>query len=264
MSIKTAIMIITAMGIVCSVVLVLAAKFMSVPEDERIGKVQECLPGANCGACGYAGCADYAKAIVESGAPTNLCVPGGRAAAEAASKVMGKSAGAVVAKKAAVACQGFNCNTNTKYEYQGLTTCAAAAKIFSGPTSCAYGCIGFGDCVSACQFDAIHIVNGVALVDQEKCTGCGACTKACPKSIISLISDDINPIVLCKNTDKGAQTRKVCSTGCIGCMKCTKVCPTNAISVKDNLASIQQDLCIACMQCADECPVGAIHVPNIR
>ena len=124
--------------------------------------------------------------------------------------------------------------------------------------------MGFGDCVAACQFDAIHIVNGIALVDNNKCTGCGACAKACPKNIIALIPDDVNPVVLCKNTDKGAQTRKVCSTGCIGCMKCTKVCPTNAISVSNNLASIEQDLCIACMQCAEECPVHAIHVPNIR
>ncbi len=264
MSITTAIIIVTAMGIVCSVVLVLAAKFMHVPEDERIGKVQECLPGANCGACGYAGCADYAKAIVEADAPLNLCVPGGAASAAAAAKVMGKVAGASVSLKAAVACQGFDCNTSKKYEYQGVTTCAAASKMFAGPSACAYGCLGFGDCKAACPFGAMEIVNGVAIVNQEKCTGCGACTKACPKSIISLIPDDINPVVLCKNTDKGAQTRKTCSTGCIGCMKCTKVCPTNAISVENNLARIDQDLCIACMQCAEDCPVSAIHVPNLR
>lgn len=263
-NIMPAVLIITAIGILAAVVLVLAAKFMYVPEDERIGKVQECLPGANCGACGFAGCADYAKAVVEGNAEPNCCVPGGKDVATAVAKVMGKSAGNVAAKKAAVACQGFGCNTSKKYEYQGVTTCAAASKMFAGPSACAYGCLGFGDCVAACQFDAIHIVNGVALVDQEKCTGCGACTKACPKSIISLIPDDVNPIVLCKNMDKGAQTRKVCSTGCIGCMKCTKVCPTSAITVSNNLASINQDLCIACMQCAEECPVHAINVPNCR
>lgn len=264
MSITTAIIIITAMGIICSVVLVLAAKFMYVPEDERIGLVTECLPGANCGACGYAGCADYAKAIVEADAPLNLCVPGGAASASAAAKVMGKVAGATASKKAVVACQGFDCNTNKKYEYQGVTSCAAASKMFAGPSACAYGCVGFGDCVNVCKFDALQVVNGVALVNQEKCTGCGACAKACPKAIIHMIPDDVNPVVLCQNTDKGAQTRKVCSTGCIGCMKCTKFCPTNAISVSNNLAVIDQSLCIACMQCADECPVSAIHVPNLR
>ncbi len=259
-----AIVIITAMGLIAGVVLVLASKFMYVPEDERIGKVQECLPGANCGACGFAGCADYAKAIVESGAELNLCVPGGRAAARAVGKVMGKTAVAAAPKKAFVACQGFPKNTDKKYDYQGVTTCSAASKMFAGPTACAYGCIGFGDCVAACQFDAIHVVNGVALVDNERCSGCGACTRACPKGIITLIPDDINPVVLCKNRDKGARTRKVCSTGCIGCMRCTKVCPTGAISVENNLARIDQTLCIACMQCADDCPVKAINVPNLR
>ncbi|MBQ7902225.1 MAG: RnfABCDGE type electron transport complex subunit B [Oscillospiraceae bacterium] len=264
MGITSAIMIISGIGIIAAVVLVLAAKFMHVEEDERIGKVVECLPGANCGACGYAGCADYAKAIVEKDAPLNLCIPGGADAAAGAAKVMGKVAGASVSLKAVVACQGFDCNTTKKYEYQGVSTCAAASKMFAGPSACAYGCLGFGDCKVACPFGAMEIVNGVALVNQEKCTGCGACTKACPKGIISLIPDDVNPVVLCQNVDKGAQTRKVCSTGCIGCMKCTKVCPTNAISVENNLARIDQDLCIACMQCASECPVSAIHVPNLR
>ena len=257
-------MIISGIGIIAAVMLVLAAKFMHVEEDERIGKIVECLPGANCGACGYAGCADYAKAIVEKDAEVNLCIPGGAAAAAGAAKVMGKVAGATAAMKAVVACQGFDCNTNKKYEYQGVTTCAAASKMFAGPSACAFGCVGFGDCVAACKFDALQIVNGVALVNMEKCTGCGACTKACPKSIIHMIPDDVNPVVLCQNTDKGAQTRKVCSTGCIGCMKCTKFCPTNAISVSNNLAVIDQDLCIACMQCADECPVNAIQLPNLR
>ncbi len=262
--IVSAVVIITIIGILASVMLVLAAKFLYVPEDARIGLVQEVLPGANCGACGYAGCADYAKAIVENGAPTNLCVPGGAGAAESVSKVMGVKAEAKDPVKAVVRCQGFDFNTTEKYEYQGVTTCSAAAKIFAGPSACAYGCLGFGDCVAACKFDAIHVVNGVALVDMAKCTGCGACTKACPKAIIDLIPDDVNPVVLCRNVDKGAVTRKVCSTGCIGCMRCTKVCPTSAITVENNLARIDQSLCIGCMQCAGECPVKAIQLPNIR
>ena len=263
-SITSAVMIITAIGILAAVVLVLAAKFMHVPEDPRIGKVQECLPGANCGACGFAGCADYAKAVVEGKAEPNCCVPGGKDVAESVAKVMGKTAGDVKAMKAVVACQGFTCNTTKKYDYQGVTSCAAAAKIFAGPNACSYGCLGFGDCVAACPFDAIHVVNGIALVDNEKCTGCGTCTKVCPKSLISLIPDDVNPVVLCKNEDKGGVTRKVCSTGCIGCMKCTKYCPTGAITVTNNLASINQELCIGCMQCAEECPVHAIFIPNLR
>lgn len=264
MDIITAIAVVVGIGVIAGAVLVIASKFMYVPEDERIGKVQECLPGANCGACGYAGCADYAKAIVEAGAETNLCVPGGKDCAQNVSKVMGKTASAMVSKKAVVACQGYNCNTGKKYDYQGVTTCAAASKMFAGPNDCSYGCLGFGDCVDACQFEAIQVVDGAARVINEACTGCGACAKACPKSIISIMADSNNPVVLCTNKDKGAVTRKVCSVGCIGCMKCTKVCPTNAVTVSNNLAVIDQDLCIGCMQCADECPVSAIHVPNCR
>ena len=141
-SIVTAIIIISAMGIIAALMLVIAAKVLYVPEDERIGLVTEVLPGANCGACGFAGCADYAKAVVEGRAPTNCCVPGGANAAEAVSKVMGVKAGKTEAKKAVVACQGFNFNTTKKYEYQGITSCAAAAKMFAGPSACAYGCVG--------------------------------------------------------------------------------------------------------------------------
>lgn len=259
-----AVTVVTGIGIIAAVVLVVASKFMYVHEDERIGLVSACLPGANCGACGYAGCADYAKAIVEAGAPTNLCIPGGKKATEDVSDVMGVKADTAAPKKAVVACQGYTCNTGTKYDYQGITTCAAAAKMYAGPTDCAYGCIGFGDCVKVCAFGAIQVVDGAARVIHDKCTGCGACAKACPKLIIDIITDSNNPVVLCHNKDKGAQTRKVCSTGCIGCMKCTKVCPTNAITVQNNLAYINQDLCISCMQCVNECPTHAIQLPNCR
>ncbi|MEG0090971.1 MAG: RnfABCDGE type electron transport complex subunit B [Oscillospiraceae bacterium] len=264
MEILTTVLIVAVTGFIAGAVLVIASKFMYVYEDERIGLVSGCLPGANCGACGYAGCADYAKAIVEKGAATNLCVPGGKNAVEDVSKVMGVEAVAATPKKAVVACQGYTCNTGTKFDYQGISTCAAASKLFAGPSDCAYGCLGFGDCVNVCPFDAIKIVDGAARVIQEKCTGCGACAKACPKLIISIMNESENPVVLCHNADKGAQTRKVCSTGCIGCMKCTKVCPTGAITVANNLATIDQSLCSGCMQCVSECPVKAIALPNCR
>lgn len=271
MDIITAIAVIAGTGVIAGIVLVLAAKFMYVYEDPRVGQVQACLPGANCGACGYAGCADYAKAIVENDAETNLCIPGGKDCVAQVSKVMGKTAGATVSKKAVVACQGYNCNTGTKFDYQGVSTCAAAAKIYAGQSDCSYGCLGFGDCVKVCPFDAIQVIDGAAKVIHEKCTGCGACTKACPKLIIDLIADSNHPVVLCKNKDKGAQARKVCKTACIACTKCVKVCPIatankpeRAVTVEDNLARIHQDLCIGCMQCVAECPTGAIGLPNCR
>lgn len=264
MDILTTVIIVSVIGIISGAVLVIASKLMYVYEDDRIGLVSGCLPGANCGACGYAGCADYAKAIVETGCATNLCIPGGKAATEAVSGVMGVEAGATATKKAVVACQGYSCNTGTKFDYQGISTCAAANKMFAGPSDCSYGCLGFGDCVNVCTYGAIKIVDGAARVIQEKCTGCGACAKACPKLIISIMADSENPAVLCKNSDKGAQTRKICKTGCIGCMKCTKVCPTNAITVENNLARIDQSLCTGCKACVAECPTNAIDVPNCR
>ena len=141
--------------------------------------------------------------------------------------------------------------------------CLAAARLpGGGPLSCQYGCLGMGTCESVCPFDAIHVVDGVALVDREKCTGCGACAKACPNAIISIIPEHKRkPVVLCQNKDKGAQTRKACSAGCIGCMKCAKACPKQAITVENNLAYIDQEKCVGCGLCAKECPVGVIHVP---
>ncbi len=263
-SIITAIAIIAGTGVIAGIVLVLAAKFMYVYEDPRIGLVNECLPGANCGACGYAGCADYAKGIVETDADITLCIPGGASTIAAVGKVMGKSASAGVKKVAVVACQGFDHNTSKKFEYQGIQSCAAASSMYAGPNACSYGCVGYGDCVVSCKFDAIEVVNGVAVVIQDKCTGCMACVKACPKNIIETIPDTDNPAVLCQSRDKGAVARKACKKSCIACTKCAKVCPTNAITIENNLAYIDQELCIACMQCASECPTNAIEVPNAR
>ena len=269
MDILTTVIIVAVIGIIASVVLVVAAKVMYVYEDERIGKVAACLPGANCGGCGYAGCSDYAKAIVEKGAELTKCAPGGADTVAAIGKVMGVSASAGAAKKAVVKCQGHSCNTGNKFDYQGVTTCSAASKMFGGPGDCAYGCLGFGDCVNVCPFGAIQVVDGVARVINEKCTGCGACAKVCPKFVIELVEDDVKPMVLCNNKDKGGDTRKACNVGCIGCKRCEKVCPIytakdKAVHVDGFLAHIDQDLCIGCMQCAEECPVGAIDIPNCR
>ena len=178
MSIVTAAVVVTVIGLLGAAILVVAAHFFHVEEDERVGKVLECLPGANCGACGYAGCADYAKAIV-AGAPVNKCVPGGAASAQGAAAVMGVEAGEVVKRKAIVACQGSYEHTSDKYAYEGIESCAACAALYKGRSACEFGCLGYGDCTRACAFDAIHIVNGIAKVDREKCVGCGACAAAC-------------------------------------------------------------------------------------
>lgn len=258
MDITLAIIVVSVIGVVGAVILVVAAKFFEVQEDERIGLVNGELPGANCGACGYAGCSDYAKAIVENGDPVNKCVVGGEKVAKAVAAVMGVEVGASVKQHAVVLCQGSTANCKPSFEYQGIKSCAAAAGFYGGPNACKYGCIGFGDCVKACQFDAIKVVDGVSVVDEEKCTGCGACAEACPKQIIKVLPEGKTARVLCQNKDKGPVAMKACTTSCIGCMKCVKVCQHDAVKVENFLSSIDPEKCVGCGECVAACPKHCI------
>lgn len=259
---NTVIMAVVVLGVIAAIfglILAYASKVFAVEKDPREEAIAGCLPGANCGACGYAGCADYAKAIVEEGAPVNKCVPGGANCAAAVAAVMGVEAGATASVKATVRCQGKPGVCTQLFDYQGVASCAAAAALHGGSKACAYGCLGLGDCVKACKFDAIHVVDGIAHVDPEKCTGCGACAAACPKSVIEMASDmDSKPLVLCHNTEKGPVVMKECQTGCIGCMKCQKTCPSEAIKVENFLASIDYSKCTGCGQCVEVCPKHVI------
>jgi electron transport complex protein RnfB len=261
MGIISAVVLVTLVGAVGAVILVVAAKFMAVEEDPRIAEVTACLAGANCGGCGYAGCADYAKAVVTKGEPCDKCAPGGAAAAAAVAKIMGVDAGAMLPKKAFVGCQGSTQNCKPKYDYKGISTCAAAAKLYGGPKACQYACIGLGDCVKACKFDAISVKDGVATVDPDKCTGCGACKAACPKSVIFLSSMVQKPVVMCSNHEKGPVAMKECNTACIACGICEKNCPTQAIHVTNFVARIDYDKCIGCNTCMEKCPKKIISYP---
>lgn len=258
-----AVILVAVIGLIGAVILVAASVVMYVPVDERVTKITQALPGANCGACGCAGCADYAKTIVEDGNQVNKCVPGGANVAKAIAGIMGVEAGSSTPMKAVVACSGTCSKTSKKYVFDGIQSCQAVKGLYGGDGACAFGCLGYGDCVKACAFDAIHVGElGVAEVDRDKCTGCSACAKVCPNHIISIIPEHKRkPVVYCQNKDKGGQTRKVCSAGCIGCMKCAKKCPKDAITVENNLAYIDQDKCVGCQLCVKECPVGVIHVP---
>ena len=257
-----AIVLVTVIGLIGAIILVAASIFMYVPVDERVEKITAVLAGANCGACGCAGCADYAKSIVEDGNAINKCTPGGAASVAAIAEIMGVAAEATVPMKAVVACSGTCDKTSKKYEFEGIQSCQAVKGLYGGDGMCQYGCLGYGDCVNACAFDAIHIKDGIAKVDYEKCTGCGMCAAACPNSVIQIVPEHKRkPAVLCVNKDKGAQTRKACTAGCIGCMKCAKACPKQAITVENNVAYIDQSLCVGCQLCVKECPVGVIHVP---
>ena len=260
MSVLTAIIVVTVIGIICAVMLSVASKVMAVEVDERIPQVRECLPGANCGGCGYPGCDGYAAALVEDeDTPLTLCAPGGAAAAAAIAQVLGKEAGEVVKKTAFVNCRGTCEATSNKMEYRGIDTCSAAKLLFGGTGSCTFGCLGLGDCTRACPSDAIHIsADGIAKVDAYACTGCGACANVCPNHVISILPSDIKVQVACSSHDKGPAVRKKCTAGCLGCGMCMRKCPEGAITVKDNLAIIDYEKCTGCGTCQSVCPAKCI------
>ncbi|MCF7919553.1 MAG: Fe-S cluster domain-containing protein [Candidatus Cloacimonetes bacterium] len=260
-----AIIILGALGLLYGLGLAVASKKFHVEIDPKIEAITEALPSANCGACGYPGCAAYAEAIVMHNEELNKCAPGGAAVVKEIAAIMGKEAVAADKKVAVIKCQsGGKNNTIFRYEYQGVTTCKAAILINNGPNLCSWGCLGYNDCASACKFDAISIdENGMRIIDKEKCTGCVACAKACPRNLIEIVSAKKRVHILCSSHDKGAESRKVCGnkTACIGCSMCVKKCPKAAIEMKDNLAVLNYDLCIMCGICADVCPTGAIFDP---
>ena len=244
-------------GGVAAVVLVIVDRFMQVPVDERAETINSALPGVNCGACGYAGCFDYAAAIVE-GAEPNLCLPGGEESAAAIAKVLGTEIVEVAKSAAVVLCRGYCSITSDKFNYSGISSCAAAAAYFKGSKACSYGCLGYGDCVKVCRFDAMHIVNGVAVSDHSACNGCGVCKSVCPKDIIKIFPAKTTAVVFCGSLDKGGVSRKLCSNSCIGCTRCEKACASGALSIVDNLAVVDVKKCIGCEACLPVCPTGAV------
>ena len=248
-----------AIAIVCGVILTVSSRLFAVKEDEKFVKIRDCLPGANCGACGYSGCDGYAKALSEGKTDvTNLCVPGGDGVAKEIAAVLGVEAEEVVKKVAYIACNG-NCDAAPrKYEYHGQMSCRTANMSYNGDKHCTFACLGYGDCANICPQNAISIENGVATVDPRKCIGCGMCSRVCPNHVIHLIKDTSRVAVLCSNHDKGAVTRKACTNGCISCGKCQKTCTHDAIHVEHNLAVIDYEKCVGCGDCASACPVHCI------
>ena len=258
MEILIPVLIVLAIGVVLGVGLSLADKFMSVPVDEKQSKIRECLPGANCGACGFSGCDGYAAALAEGSAEPNKCAPGGEATAKALSEVLGVE---VSAQKlvAFIACGGTPDTAKPAFEYTGFKTCAAAKLAGGGPLACEFGCLGYGDCMRACEFGGITLIGGRPVICEDICIACGNCAKVCPKSLISLIpKDEAKTRVNCSNKKKGPQVLKSCDVSCIACGMCERACEAKAIKVTDNLATIDYSLCTACGKCKEICPRKAI------
>lgn len=252
-------LVVGIIGLLIGIALVFVGKKFAVEVDEKEVAVRECLPGNNCGACGYAGCDAVAAAIAKGAAPVNACPVGGQAMVDKISDIMGMKSLTAVKKVAFVKCAGDCEHTSQKCNYIGIQDCRAAALSGISVWQCDSGCYGFGSCVSACPQKAIKVENGVAVVERDKCVGCGQCVKACPKGLIELIREDKKIAVRCANTDKGPAVKKVCSAGCIGCKLCTKQCENAAITVDDNIAHIDYDKCTGCGKCAEKCPVKIIR-----
>ena len=222
------------------------------PREEAIGEV---LPGNNCGGCGYAGCSGLAAAIVKGEAPVNGCPVGGAPVAAKIGEIMGVEAESGARQVAFVKCAGTCEKANNDYVYSGTRNCATMMFVPNGgPKTCNYGCLGYGTCVAACPFDAIAIVDGVAVVDKDQCKACGKCIAACPKNLIEFIPYDAKHVVQCSSNDKGKDVMKACSVGCIGCMLCQKNCPEGAITVTNSVAHIDQTKCTGCGICVEKCP----------
>ncbi len=257
-----------AIGTSAAVVLYFVAQKFKVYEDPRIDEVETALPGANCGGCGFAGCRAFAEACVSKNDLSDLfCPVGGNDCMAGVAGILGLEASAQAPRVAVVRCNGtceFRPKTN---QFDGAVSCAVAASLYSGDTGCQYGCLGMGDCVAACDFDAIHMnpVTGLPEVDDDKCTACGACVRACPKTLIELrkkAPKDRKIYVSCRNMDKGGVARKSCAVACIGCGKCEKECAYDAITIANNLAFIDSDKCKLCRKCVSVCPTNAIIEVN--
>ncbi|MBM4018942.1 MAG: RnfABCDGE type electron transport complex subunit B [Planctomycetes bacterium] len=257
-----AVVVLASLAVFFAVVLAVADRFFQVKIDPRAARIEEILPRANCGSCGFGGCAAYAEALVRGEAAAGACTAGGPEAAKKIAAIMGLAVAAFVPKVAVIKCQGSRQNTRPRFRYVGEPDCRAAAATQYGQTACQYACLGLGTCVRACPFDAMITDEGTGLprVLEDRCTACGTCAAVCPKNIIEILPKERYVHVLCRSRDPGKVVRQLCKAGCIACKMCEKACPVEggAVHVRDNLAAVDTETCISCGKCVRACPVGCI------
>jgi electron transport complex protein RnfB len=251
------------MSLVFGIGLALTARKFYVKSDPKVEQITEALAHAHCGACGFAGCEQYAEAVVNNpDIAANLCTAGGKQCTDLIAQLTGKLPVAQESFFARIMCQGSPDKAQRKFSYEGFKDCRAAVLVGGGDKACPYGCLGYGTCVRVCPFGALSMgTNGLPVVDEKKCTGCKKCAAACPKKVIEILPASARILVACHSKDKGAVTRKYCAVGCIGCGKCVKVCPVTPVKapkVENNLSRINNALCTACGQCVANCPTKAI------
>jgi RnfABCDGE-type electron transport complex B subunit len=249
-----------ALGLLFGLGLAFASKKLAVPKDPLVESVEGKLPGANCGACGYAGCSAFAKAVVAGKAPLSACTVSDDESLKEIAEMTGQTVEKQLALVAQLICNGNRDHGKFVAEYEGLENCHAAIMIGEAGKQCQFSCVGYGSCVQICPFDAMEIVNGIVEIDEEKCTGCGACVKECPRDVLELAPRDLNHVFIrCSSHDKGKTAKSACKVACIACQACYKVCPYDAISMEDNLAVVDYDKCTSCGICVNVCPTNAIH-----
>ncbi len=254
-----AILTLSGIGILASLGLGLAAKKFAVQSNPLIERIEEALPGINCGACGMASCSAYAQAVLEEAASVNACVPGGEKTARLIAEIIGIEASPTESHIAVLLCKGGKRETQSRFEYRGIADCKAAMIVAGGEKGCTYGCLGLGTCERVCPFGAIRMDgNGLPVISEELCTGCGICVESCPKEVLLLAPRGMAVHIRCHSHDRGGQVKKVCNVGCTGCGACVRICPYEALSLEDGLAVLDYRRCTQCGLCVDQCPTHNI------
>lgn len=249
------IVVLAGLGAVFGIMLGVASKKFAVKKDERVDKVRECLPGANCGGCGLPGCDGFADAVVKGEVEVSACAVISAESAKEIGAILGVDVGEHKPKVARIMCLGSTGYNFDKFDYNGAMDCRAVHATAMGHKACRFACLGMGTCAKVCKFGAISMgESGIAHIDEDKCTGCGTCVDQCPKSTISVMDKDINVYAACMNKDKGKPVMEVCKIGCIGCGICAKNCPFEAITMENNLPVIDYEKCRQCKVCVEKCP----------